>query len=86
MAKLHKKVIGILRRHFGKVTDLLEDVDSTGRVLGAVVSPVFKGMDFDERQRRLSAALEAGLTPEEEQNVGPIAALTPAEASVKAMW
>jgi len=85
MGKLHRKVMRVLRQRFGEVRDALEDVKATGRVLGAVISPAFNRLDFDERQRRLSKALKEGLTPEEEENVGPIAALTPAEVDVKAM-
>lgn len=85
MGKLHKKVIRVLRKRFGEVTDALEDVEETGRVMGVVIGAAFNGLDFDERQLRLWNALKDGLTPAEEANVGPIAVLTPAEADVKAM-
>jgi hypothetical protein len=84
MATLHKKVIQVLRREFGKVTDALEQVPSTGRVTGVIISPAFNKLDDGARQRRLARALKAGLTKEEESNVGPIAVLTPAEADAKA--
>lgn len=85
MAKLHKKVIRVLRQQFGEVRDGLEQIESTGRVTGAVISSAFNGLDFDERQVRLWNALRAGLTPAEEADVGPIVALTPAESDVKAI-
>ena len=85
MDRLRKKVMKVLRNRFGRVRDALEQVESTGRVTGAIISPAFNGIDFDERQDRLLRALKDELTPEEEANVGPIAALTPAEADVKAM-
>jgi hypothetical protein len=85
MGKLHKKVIRVLRRRFGDVRDALEEVQSTGRVTGVVIAGAFDGLDFDERQLRLSKALQDSLTPQEQADVGPIAVLTPAEADVKAM-
>jgi len=85
MDKLRKKVIRVLRRRFGDVTDALEQVESTGRVTGVVVSSAFNGLSDKERQVRLWQAIEDGMTPREQADVGPIAALTPAEANVKAM-
>jgi Ni,Fe-hydrogenase maturation factor len=86
MGKLHRKVIRVLRKHFGPVRDALEEVEENGGVTGIIISAAFNRMDFDERQRRLSKVLQESLTPQEEAIVGPIAALTPAEADVKAMF
>jgi hypothetical protein len=85
MGKLHRKLIRALRRRLGDVRDAMEDVESTGYVTGVIVAAAFNGLDDDERQFRLSKILADELTPEEQADVGPIAALTPAEADVKAM-
>lgn len=84
MAKLHKKVIAALRQSFVDVVDALEEVKSTGRVTGVVISPSFRRLGFDKRQDRLWKALEKELTKAELDSVGPIIAMTPAEASVGA--
>ena len=83
MAQLHKKVITLLRHRFVDVVDALEDVPSTGRITGVIVSPSFEDLDYEERQEQLWSALDAGLTAEEARQVGPIAVLIPAEANVK---
>jgi len=49
--------------------------------MGAVVSPDFDGLDDKTRQDRIKQALK-GLPPEDELRVGPIVALTPAEAEI----
>ena len=83
MGKLHRKVIRAIRERFKDAEDALDEVRSTGRVTGVVISRAFEGLDFPERQERLNRLLRRKLTPEEFADVGPIAALTPAEATVK---
>ena len=83
MVKLHKKVIDVLRQHLDDVQDALDDLPG-GRVSGIIVSPSFKSMDHQSRQRKLSDILKRQLTADELSAVGAIAALTPAEATVKA--
>ena len=82
MGKLHRKVIKVLREHFGDVTDALEDVDNTGWITGVVISKAFNRLTHKKRQDLLWKALEDGLTSAEQSHVGAIAALTPAEANL----
>ena len=82
MATLHEKVILALASHFRDLADSLDDVPGTGRITGAVVSPEFRNLDYQQRQERLSSALCSALTPEELLRVGPIVALTPEEAHI----
>jgi len=84
MGKLHKKVIQVLRAQLGEVEDALDDIPG-GRVAGVIVSPAFDRLDHGKRVKKLDAALRKGLTPQELEKVGVIAALTPREANVKAM-
>jgi len=72
-----------LRKSFGEVEDLLEDVPG-GRITGVVVSPAFQRLDFKARQKKLADALQKGLTAQDLAKVGVIAALTPREASLNA--
>lgn len=83
MGKLHRKIIEVLRQHLDDVQDALDDLPG-GRVSGVVVSSSFKSMDHQSRQKKLDKILKSELTTEELSAVGAIAALTPAEASVKA--
>lgn len=83
MVKLHKKIIELLRQHLEDVQDALDDLPG-GRVSGVVVSPSFKSMNHQARQKKLNEILRGQLTADELSAVGAIAALTPAEASVKA--
>ena len=82
MGKLHKKVIRVLKQSFSDVIDALDEVPETNRITGVVISSVFEGLSHKKRQTRLWRALEAGLTKDEQEDVGPIAALTPAEAMI----
>jgi hypothetical protein len=82
MAQLREKVMDALRRELSDVVDLLEQTPS-GRVTGVVVSRAFDGKSHDDRQQVLSRALEAGLSDDELLELGPIVALTPAEAYVQ---
>jgi hypothetical protein len=84
MDTFHKKVMRVLRAQFKDVEDALDDVPSTGRITGVIISPSFNRLEFSERQARLDAALKKGLTKDEYDHVGPIAILTPREAHVKA--
>jgi len=84
VAELHEKVLTALRP-LGQVIDALDDVPETGRVTGVIISPAFEGLDHRERQHRVWAALNLMLTADEADRVGPIATLTPAEASVRAV-
>jgi hypothetical protein len=83
MGKLHRKVMRVLRASFKDVQDALDDVPSTGRITGAIISSYFDRMDHSQRQRRLESALKKGLTAEEYAHVGPIVVLTRREADVK---
>ena len=84
MARLHQKVIRALRPHLADLQDALEDLPG-GRISGVLVSPTFNSMDYQARQEKLSAILKRELTAQELSAVGAIAALTPAEANVKAI-
>ncbi len=84
MAQLHKKIIRVLRPHLKDLQDALEDLPG-GRVSGIVVSSTFNSMSHQSRQEKLNAILKDGLTADELSAVGAIAALTPAEATVKAI-
>ena len=83
MAKLHKKIISALRHSWKEVSDFLDDIPETGRVMGVIASPVFRKLDHEARQRKLWNVLKKALSSEELENVGPIATLTPEEATVK---
>lgn len=83
MGKLHKKIIEVLLQHFDGVQDALDDLPG-GRVSGVVISSSFKSMNYQSRQKKLIEILKGQLTADELSAVGAIAALTPAEASVKA--
>ncbi len=84
MAKLHKKIIRVLQPHLRELQDALEDLPG-GRVSGVVISSTFDSMTHEARQAKLNSILKAGLTADELSAVGAIAALTPAEATVKAI-
>ena len=84
MAQLHQKIIRVLRPHLPDLHDALEDLPG-GRVSGVVVSSAFNSLDHQSRQKKLNAILKRGLTVQELSAVGAIAALTPAEAKVKAI-
>lgn len=82
MGELREKVMAALRAPLPDVVDLLEQTPS-GRVTGVVVSRGFDGKSHDDRQQLLSQALGGTLSPEELLDLGPIVALTPAEAYVQ---
>jgi hypothetical protein len=84
LAQLHKKIIRVLRPHLDDLQDALEDLPG-GRVSGVVVSSTFNRMSHQSRQEKLKGILQHGLTADELSEVGAIAALTPAEANVKAI-
>lgn len=80
MATLHEEVISRLRASFPDLVDGLETTE-TKRVMGAVISRKFERLDDKARQDRISKVLE-GLEPEHRRRIGPIVALTPAEAEI----
>lgn len=82
MAKLHAKVIRVLRSALGDLDDWLEELPE-GRVAGAIVSSRFDGMDFAARQRKLSRILKSALTPADLEKVGAIATLARADVAMK---
>lgn len=84
MAKLHEKIIRVLGPHLHDLQDALEDLPG-GRVSGVVVSSSFNSLPHQARQDKLNAILKRELTAAELSAVGAIAALTPAEANVKAV-
>lgn len=84
MGRLHQKVIRALKSHLQDLQDALEDLPS-GRVSGVVISPTFTSMNYPSRQGKLKTILSRELTADEFSAVGAIAALTPAEANVKAI-
>jgi len=76
---LHKKIIRTLRQRWPDVVDALDDVEGSHRVTGVVISKAFNGLSYEARQQRLWNLLKRSLTPDEVAEIGPIAALTPAE-------
>ena len=82
MDKLHKKVIRLLKDSLTDVVDALEEVQDAKRITGVVISSAFEGLSHKKRQTKLWQALHAGLTKQEQADVGPIAALTPTEAMI----
>jgi acid stress-induced BolA-like protein IbaG/YrbA len=84
MAQLHKKIIRVLQPHLKDLQDALEDLPG-GRVSGVVISSTFNSMSHQSRQDKINSVLRGALTATELSAVGAIAALTPAEATVKAM-
>jgi acid stress-induced BolA-like protein IbaG/YrbA len=84
MGKLHQKIIRVLQPHLRDLQDALEDLPG-GRVSGVIVSSSFNALSHQARQDKLNAILRRELTAAELAAVGAIAALTPAEASVKAI-
>jgi hypothetical protein len=84
MGKLHQKIIRVLRSHLDNLQDALDDLPG-GRVSGVIISSSFNSLSYQARQNKLNAILKRELTAAELSAVGAIAALTPAEANVKAI-
>lgn len=82
--ELQECVMAALRERFGEVTDYLDWVPETQRVLGAVASPSFHRKSHKWRQDRLWETLEASLSPEQLEHLGPIAALAPIDVELGA--
>lgn len=82
MADLHDKIVQILQEKFEGLKDGLDVVEETGRVIGAVISEDFRGLDHEERQNRLWKHLEERLSKDELRRVGPIVTMTPLEAEI----
>lgn len=80
MASLSSKVRAVLRAEFTALEDHLHPPWRGGHLVGIVVSPDFARMDDRTRMDQLWQVLERGLTADELRRVGPIAALSPAEA------
>lgn len=80
---LHAKVVRLLRRELPDFDHALEKLPG-GRVSGVVISSAFDSLDHAKRQEALWRILDANLDAAEMAAVGAIAALTPAEATVKA--
>ena len=78
-----QQIIQALRVKFPDVIDGLDEVESTQRVLGAVISRTFDDLDHDDRQRKLWAALSEAFTENDLANVRPIVTMTPADAELK---
>jgi acid stress-induced BolA-like protein IbaG/YrbA len=83
MGKLHQKIIRMLRPQLHDLQDALDNLPG-GRVSGVIISSSFNSLSYQARQKKLNAILESELTAAEFAAVGAIAALTPAEATVKA--
>jgi hypothetical protein len=77
-------MIRVLRPHLHDLQDALDDLPG-GRVSGVIISSSFNSLSHQARQKKLSAILRRELTAAELSSVGAIAALTPAEANVKAI-
>lgn len=84
MGKLHQKLIRVLRPQLHDLQDALEDLPG-GRVSGVIISSSFNTLSYQARQKKLNGILKRELTAAELSAVGAIAALTPAEANVKAI-
>jgi len=78
---LTRKVRTLLRERFTGLTERFHARQRGGRLIGIVVSRDFARLDDEARMDRLWSVLEEGLAPSELRRVGPIAALSPAEAA-----
>ena len=79
-----RQIVEKLRERFKDIIDHLEDVESTGRVTGFIVSVEFDDLDHKQRQDMLWQVLEDNFLPQELTDVGPILTLTPTDAELKA--
>jgi hypothetical protein len=84
MGKLHKKIVHALQSQLKDLEDALDDLPG-GRVSGVVISSSFNRLTHKARQAKLMAILKKAPTSAEMSSVGAVAALTPAEAHVKAV-
>jgi hypothetical protein len=84
MGKLRQKIIRVLRPELHDLQDALDDLPG-GRVSGVIISSSFNSLSYQSRQKKLNGILSRALTAAELSAVGAIAALTPAEANVKAI-
>ncbi len=58
MASLHRKIMKAFREQWKDVTDALDDIPGTGRVMGVIISPAFDRYDHDRRQKMLDTVLK----------------------------
>jgi hypothetical protein len=80
MATVDTKLIRLLRREFSDLKRHLHVDRRQQSIVGYVVSPDFDRWTYAERQKRLWSVLTRNLDEAEMHWIGPIAALTPAEA------
>ena len=82
MVALIDRVSTVLQDDLADFKSYLERIPGTKRITGFVVSSVFRGKDDALRQRLLWKLLEENLSDRDLQEVGPIVAMTPEEASL----
>jgi hypothetical protein len=75
-------VIGVLRDEWGDVVDGLQTVPGSRRVMGVVISRKFNRRNHQRRQQLLWTTLGKRLSKTDLDRLGPIAALTPADAEL----
>lgn len=81
-----RQVIAALRAAFPDVdVSSVEQIENR-HVLGIVVSKAFDRRDHLQRQRLIRKALAKSLGKDGFSNVGPLAALTPAEAEIRTQY
>jgi uncharacterized protein YuzE len=71
-----QQVIDALKK---RIPDLVADLEED-RVVGIIISHAFDHLDYPERQAIIRQTLRQSFQPEALVDVGPISALTPAEA------
>jgi len=69
----------VLRQRFPDLRGNLDPAES-GRILGIVISDAFADLVYPERQALIRDTLRDAFSSEQLRNVGPITALTVAEA------
>ncbi|HEY3245427.1 MAG TPA: hypothetical protein VGM03_18960 [Phycisphaerae bacterium] len=80
MATVDTKLVRLLRREFSDLRRHLHIDRRDQSIVGYIVSPDFNRMTYAERQKRLWNVLTRHLDEAEMHWIGPIAALSPAEA------
>ena len=82
MATLLKRVTDILGTSLKDFQHHLESVSGTRRITGFIISTSFVGKEDEKRQTKVWKILEAELSSQDLQLVGPIVAMTPEEAAL----
>ncbi|MCK4343347.1 MAG: hypothetical protein KAY37_16655 [Phycisphaerae bacterium] len=82
MVKLLKKVENVLNAKLSEFRNGLEE-ETSGRILGFIVSSAFTGRTHEERQARLAKILKKELNSADLAKIGPIVTMTPEEADYK---